>query len=243
MTGSLDDATSRMERVHGPEAGDAGFVVSDALLDGALGSARGTVEAFHDLLVEHGVTRGLIGPREVPRLWERHLLNSAAVAQLLPASGRLVDVGTGAGLPGVVLAALRPDLDVVLLEPMERRVNWLNEVVDTLGLARTEVVRGRAEDLHGRLSAQVVTARAVAPLDRLASWTLPLLDTDGVLLAMKGENAEAELAAAAPTIDRWGGGAREVLDVESGGARTRVVRVVRERAVSPRARARGASRH
>lgn len=221
-------------------ADDAG--VSDELLDAALGPARATVEHFHDLLVKHGVTRGLIGPREAPRLWARHLLNSAAVAQLLPVAGRLVDVGTGAGLPGVVLAALRPDLEVVLVEPMERRVTWLREVVAELGLASTEVLRGRAEELHGRLSAQAVTARAVAPLDRLAGWALPLLEQGGVLLAMKGENAAVELASAAGVIDQWGGGPGEVLAVSAGGVSTRVVRVVRARVVAPAARPRRASR-
>lgn len=204
-----------------------------AALDVALGVGRPAVERFHDMLAEQGITRGLIGPREVPRLWERHLLNSAAVATLLPAAGTLVDVGSGAGLPGVVLAALRPDLHVVLLEPMERRVAWLTEVVAELDLASVEVRRGRAEELHGQLAVEAVTARAVAPMDRLAGWTLPLLRAGGVLLAMKGQQAEDELAGARDVIDAWGGGAREVVDVAAGGDPTRVVRVVRESLASP----------
>lgn len=217
----------------GPRADGLPVVPTDDVLDAALGAGRPAVERFHAMLVEHGVTRGLIGPREVPRLWDRHLLNSAAVATLLPAAGTLIDVGTGAGLPGVVLAAVRPDLHVVLLEPMERRVAWLNEVVAELGLSSAEVVRGRAEELHGRVTADAVTARAVAPMDRLAGWTLPLLRAGGVLLAMKGAQAHDELKAAASVIDALGGGDREVLEVSVGGDTTRVVRVVRERVVAP----------
>src|SRR5690606_35601757 len=103
------------------------------------------VDAYRSMLADEGVTRGLIGPREVDRLWDRHILNSAVVAQYLPAAGTVVDVGSGAGLPGVVLAAMRPDLDVTLLEPMARRTAWLEEVLETCGI-RAEVLRGRAED-------------------------------------------------------------------------------------------------
>ncbi|WP_307844968.1 16S rRNA (guanine(527)-N(7))-methyltransferase RsmG [Actinotalea solisilvae] len=212
---------------------DASGPPEEAVLLSALGPARDVVGRFHDLLAEHGVTRGLIGPREVPRLWQRHLLNSAAVAALLPESGTLVDIGTGAGLPGVVLAAMRPELHVILLEPMERRVTWLREVVEALALTNTEVVRGRAEQQHGRLVVEAVTARAVAPMDRLAGWAMPLLAEDGVLLAMKGSQAQEELDAAAGVIDQWGGGAREVLEVSAGGESTRVVRVRRETHVAP----------
>jgi len=207
-----------------------------------LGAALPVVAQFAQLLSEEGVLRGLIGPREVPRLWSRHLLNSAAVAGHLPTTGTVVDVGSGAGLPGVVLAALRPDLDLVLVEPMERRVVWLREVVQALGLPRVEVVRGRAEDLAGRWAADVVTARAVAPLERLVPWTLPLLRTDGVLLAMKGERASVELAEARRVIETAGGGGAEVLEATSvPGCSTTVVRVVKVRPATP-ARARGRRR-
>jgi 16S rRNA (guanine527-N7)-methyltransferase len=141
----------------------------------------------------------LIGPRELPRLWERHLLNSAAIASLVPAGARVVDVGSGAGLPGIPLALARPDLTVTLLEPLARRVAFLTECVDRLGLERVTVVRGRAEEGPVRRElggADVVTARAVAPLDRLAGWCLPLLRPGGLLLAMKGSTAAEELAAA-----------------------------------------------
>lgn len=195
----------------------------------ALGDAFDVVRAFGRMVAHAGVERGLVGPREVPILWERHLLNSAAVAPLLPTGGLVVDVGSGAGFPGVVLAAVRPDLEVMLLEPMERRVAWLDEVVRALGLANVTVVRGRAEDQHGVLRAAAVTARAVAALDKLAGWTLPLLEQGGVLLALKGSRASAELEVARPVLASLGGDAGEVLEVTCppGGPTTAVVRVVR----------------
>ncbi len=137
------------------------------------------------------MTRGLLGPREADRLWERHLVNSAAAAAALPtAGGLLADVGSGAGLPGIPLAILRPDLTVRLVEPLLRRATFLTEVVAALGLANVEVVRARAEDLHGAWTAATVTARAVAPLDRLAGWCLPLVAPGGSLLALKGDRAD-----------------------------------------------------
>ena len=169
--------------------------------------------AFARLLVTEGVTRGLIGPREAPRIWERHLLNCAAVAELVPPDARVVDVGSGAGLPGIVLAIARPDLSVVLVEPLARRTAFLDEVVSALDLDRTSVVRARAEELvpvRGRPRidrADVVTARAVAPLDRLTAWCLPLVADRGRLLALKGETANEEAAAHAEAIARLGGAA------------------------------------
>ncbi|MFJ6670498.1 16S rRNA (guanine(527)-N(7))-methyltransferase RsmG [Actinosynnema sp. NPDC091369] len=163
--------------------------------------------AFTALLTEHGVERGLIGPREVDRLWERHILNSAVVAELLPEGARVVDVGSGAGLPGIPLAIARPDLDLTLLEPMARRVAWLTECVDALGL-KVAVVRGRAEEgpVRERLSdSDVVTARAVAPLERLTRWCLPLLRPGGRLVALKGESAAEELERDAEAVRRAGG--------------------------------------
>jgi 16S rRNA (guanine527-N7)-methyltransferase len=163
--------------------------------------------AFTALLTEHGVERGLIGPREVDRLWERHILNSAVVAELLPEGARVADVGSGAGLPGIPLAIARPDLDLTLLEPMARRVAWLTECIDALGLKVT-VVRGRAEEgpVRARLSdSDVVTARAVAPLERLTRWCLPLLRPGGRLVALKGESAAEELERDAEAVRRAGG--------------------------------------
>ena len=198
-----------------------------------LGDAYPRIARFAEMLAAAGVARGLIGPREVPRLWARHLLNSAAVASLLPADGTLVDVGSGAGLPGIVLACMRAGGDMVLLEPMERRATWLQEVVTELRLPSVEVVRARAEEMHGKLSATAVVARAVAPMDRLAGWTLPLLATGGVLLAMKGSRATDELRTAASAISRLGGGAADVVLASSieGVTPTTVVRVVKQRMV------------
>ncbi|HET8559755.1 MAG TPA: 16S rRNA (guanine(527)-N(7))-methyltransferase RsmG [Marmoricola sp.] len=181
--------------------------------------------AYAELLADAGTVRGLIGPREVPRLWERHLLNCAVVAELIPAaspgsspddrSTTLCDIGSGAGLPGIALALCRPDLTVTLLEPLLRRVRFLEEAVTLLGLGNVEVRRGRAEELGGRASFDVVTSRAVAPLDRLARWSLPLTRAGGLVLAMKGSSAAAEVAAAAAEVRRLGG--RDVAVVTAGG--------------------------
>jgi 16S rRNA (guanine527-N7)-methyltransferase len=159
-------------------------------------------EHYARLLAGPAVARGLIGPREVPRLWERHLLNSAAVAELVPHPCSLVDLGSGAGLPGIVLALLLPDVAVTLLEPMLRRVTFLEECVHALGLQNAQVRRGRAEELAGQLSADVVTARAVAPLDRLAALTLGLVRPGGTVLAIKGANARQEVAAARRSLSK-----------------------------------------
>jgi 16S rRNA (guanine527-N7)-methyltransferase len=163
------------------------------------------------------VARGLIGPREVPRLWERHLLNSAAVAELVPRPCALVDLGSGAGLPGIVLALLLPDVTVMLLEPMLRRVTFLEECVHALGLQNAQVRRGRAEDLAEQLAADVVTARAVAPLDRLAALALGLVRPGGTVLAIKGATVRQEVAAARRALGRLG--VRSVDVVRAGGGK------------------------
>jgi 16S rRNA (guanine527-N7)-methyltransferase len=181
------------------------------------GPATAAAEHYACLLAGPGVARGLIGPREVPRLWERHLLNSAVVAELVPPQSSLVDLGSGAGLPGIVLALLLPDVTVTLLEPMLRRVTFLTECVQALGLENVAVCRGRAEDFAGRLSADVVTARAVAPLDRLAALALGLVRPGGTVLAIKGANAKQEVAAARRALRRLG--VRDVDVVRVGGGR------------------------
>jgi 16S rRNA (guanine527-N7)-methyltransferase len=188
-------------------------------------------QRYADLLATDGVTRGLIGPRETERLWERHLLNCAVVAELLPEQGELVDIGSGAGLPGIVLALLRPGLHVVLLEPLLRRSVFLEECVSTLGLRNVTVVRARAEEkAAARIIADVATARAVAPLDRLVGWAAALLRPGGELLAIKGQAAEAELAAARPVLSGLGVRRAEVLQAGHGRvvSATTVVRVVME---------------
>lgn len=179
----------------------------DSRLPALFGDAWPAVSGFHDLLVDQGVLRGLVGPREVSRLWERHLVNSAAVVPFLPTTGQIVDVGSGAGLPGVVIAAMRPEVEVVLLEPMERRTDWLTEVVERLGLDNARVVRGRAEDQVGELRADAVTARAVAALSKLYPWTLPLLAVGGELVALKGGRAADEVADGQNLMESLGGGA------------------------------------
>ncbi len=154
---------------------------------------------YADWLAGPGVQRGLIGPREVPRLWERHLLNCAAVAELLGSIDRIVDVGAGAGLPGIPLAITCPALRVDLVEPLQRRVGFLEDVLADLSVVgRFRVIRGRAEDPAVRAvvgGAPVIVARAVASLDRLVRWTLPLLGSGGRLLALKGDRAASEVAA------------------------------------------------
>jgi len=189
------------------------------------GPAVDAAAEYARLLATEGTVRGMIGPREVPRLWERHLLNSAAIASLVPVGARVVDVGSGAGLPGIPLALARPDLTVTLLEPLARRVAFLTECVRRLGLERVTVVRGRAEEdpIRRQLGgADVVTARAVAPLDKLAGWCLPLLRPGGLLLAMKGSTAAAELAATGPLP-----GAADALVTQAGDPPATVIVVTR----------------
>jgi len=192
------------------------------------GDRLGSARAYADMLAGRGVERGLIGPREVPRLWERHLVNCGAVAELVPQGARVWDVGSGPGLPGLVVALLRSDLDMTLLEPLLRRTVFLEECVRDLGLANVTVLRGRAEEQAGRAGADVVLARAVAPLERLATWTLPLLHPGGVLLALKGETAARELDAAVPALRRLGARSWDVRRVgpELAETATTVVRIV-----------------
>lgn len=159
------------------------------------GERAGLARRYAELLTGAGIERGLLGPREVDRIWERHLLNCAVVGELLEAGASVVDLGSGAGLPGVPLAIARPDLRVVLVEPLLRRVEFLREVTDELGLA-VEVLRGRAEEpaVRGAIGAvDAVVSRAVASLDKLARWSAPLLKPGGRMLAIKGERAAAEV--------------------------------------------------
>lgn len=187
-----------------------------------------TMVRYAELLAGPGVERGLIGPREVDRLWERHLLNCGAVAELIPQQSDVVDVGSGGGLPGLVLAIARPDLQMILLEPLLRRTVFLAECVEKLGLRNVEVRRGRAEEwAGGKLAAKVVTARAVAPLEKLIGWCLPLLAPNGRMLALKGEAAGAELEAVASSLRPLGAVDWAVVEVGAslGEAATRVVRI------------------
>lgn len=180
------------------------------------GSRLPVAERFVGHLTTTATAWGLIGPREVPRLWERHVLNCAVLTDLLPEGATVADVGSGAGLPGLTLAIRRPDLEVVLVEPLLRRATWLREVVTDLDLPTVRVERARAEELHGTLQVGYVTARAVAPLDRLAGWGLPLLVPDGTMLAMKGRSAVDEVAQTADAVRSAGGVAVEVLTLGEG---------------------------
>ncbi|MBU4215646.1 MAG: 16S rRNA (guanine(527)-N(7))-methyltransferase RsmG [Actinobacteria bacterium] len=199
----------RSEPLSPPEDSDP--LAGDQRVRDFFGDAWPAVQGFDVLLREHGVERGLIGPREPGRLWERHLLNSAAAAGALAGRPTILDLGSGAGLPGVVLAAMLPEARWVLLEPMERRVIWLQYVVSELGLTNVEVVRGRAEDVTGRFSMHAVTTRAVGSLDKLYRWAGPLLRHGGVLVAIKGERAESEVEAAAGIRERLGFRAPEIV--------------------------------
>lgn len=202
----------------------------DARLPEYFGAAWPTVSRFAAMLREQGELRGLLGPREQSRLWERHLLNSAAVVQHLPRTGAIADVGSGAGLPGIVVAAMLPEAEIVLIDPMERRTQWLEEVVAELDLSNVRVVRARAEELDGALEADAVTARAVAAMDKLARWCLPLLRDGGTLVALKGRSAGDELEKAKYVLRKLGGDAGEVLDAPTipGVDSTTVVRVMRK---------------
>lgn len=210
------------------------------------GDALERITQYAAVLADRGVLHGLIGPREVPRLWDRHLLNCAALSLAIPQGASVLDLGSGAGLPGLVLALVRPDLRVTLLEPLQRRVSFLDDVTAELGLGHVGVVRARAEDVIGEIEVDVVTSRAVAPLARLVQWSLPLTVPGGVLLAIKGRTAPEELAAAAKglraagaanwAVEEWGG---DVLDEP-----TTVIRVTRSRSkVKDRTKKHAARRH
>lgn len=196
MTASSDPAAPPMAS-SGPAAPPMPEVASMIF-----GQAAPKAAHYARLLAGPGVDRGLIGPNEIPRLWERHLLNCAVVASLVPTPCSLVDLGSGAGLPGIVLALLLPDANVTLLEPMAKRAAFLEECVTELGLDNAAVRRARAEELAGRLMVDVVTARAVAPLDRLAAMAVRLLRPGGIVLAIKGAKAAQEVAAARDALSR-----------------------------------------
>lgn len=197
------------------------------------GAGLATAQAYADALATTGVERGLIGPREVPRLWERHLLNCVALKELIPVGAKLADVGSGAGLPGLPLAIARSDLSVSLVEPLLRRVVWLREVVPSLGLPNVEVLRGRANAVvESGERFDVVTARAVLPLSGLLALCLPLLRPGGELLAMKGDSADEELLLARDVLKEFRAAEWAVMLCGEGvlATPTKVVRVVASRA-------------
>lgn len=150
-------------------------------------------DQYHNFLATAGIERGLIGPREAEKLWERHILNCAVIHSLIPENATVADIGSGAGLPGLVLAIIRPDLRITLIEPLLRRTTFLTEAVVELGLSNVEVVRGKADTCHHR-KFDVVTSRAVAPLAKLLAWSLPMVAKNGHVHAIKGSSATAEIA-------------------------------------------------
>ena len=177
------------------------LVSDDAIADRLYRDNYKTIRQYVDILVSRGVDWGLIGPREIGRLWERHILNSIALESLIPEGCRVADVGSGAGLPGIPLAILRPDLEMILIEPMLRRSNFLTEAIDELGLDdRVTVVRGRAEDAD--LHVDVVVSRAVAKLATLINWTADLIVESGSLLALKGQSADDEVVKAKKELSK-----------------------------------------
>lgn len=177
------------------------LVSDDAIADRLYRDNYKTIRQYVDILVSRGVDWGLIGPREIGRLWERHILNSIALESLIPEGCRVADVGSGAGLPGIPLAILRPDLEMTLIEPMLRRSNFLTEALDELGLDdRVTVVRGRAEDAD--LHVDVVVSRAVAKLATLINWTADLIVDSGSLLALKGQSADDEVVKAKKELSK-----------------------------------------
>jgi 16S rRNA (guanine527-N7)-methyltransferase len=192
---------------------------------GVFASRLPLVEHYAEILATDGVVKGLIGPREVPRLWDRHIMNSAVIVPRVPQDASVADIGTGAGLPGLVWAIARPDLQVTLVEPLLRRTTFLQETVDALGLDNVEVLRGRAEEVDRTF--EVVTARAVAALDKLGRWCLPLVAPGGVLLAMKGRSAADEVKAATSTLRRLGATSIVVTSYENGEVPTTVVEVTK----------------
>lgn len=194
-----------------------------------LGDAYDGVARYAEMLRDQGELRGLIGPREVPRIWERHILNSAAVVQFLPTSGSVADIGSGAGLPGVVLAVMRPQLEVILVEPMERRTTWLSEVVAELGLTNVEVKRGRAEEFHGAFEVDAVTSRAVAALSKLVRLSMPLVRVGGEMVILKGRSVAEEVDPARKILRKYAAGDPDILEGSTveGVESTTIVRVRR----------------
>ena len=205
----MTDDVSRETAPPAPDAARGVFAAGDP------GRLR-LAERYAGWLAGDGVVRGLIGPREAPRLWERHLLNCAVLAEVVPDGASVCDLGSGAGLPGLVLAIARPDLRVTLVEPLLRRTSFLEEVVADLGLDHVSVVRARAEELHGGPRYDVVTSRAVAPLGKLLRWSMPLVSPTGALVAMKGSSVREEVLAAAGELRRLRCGEPEVLSLGTG---------------------------
>lgn len=177
------------------------------------GDRQDLAVAYHESLATDATTRGFIGPREKPRLWDRHIYNCAVIGEAIPEGARVIDIGSGAGLPGIPLAIARPDLQLTLLEPLLKRSNYLAEITEKLGLDNVTVIRDRAENLGKDAKFDVVTSRAVAPLAKLARWSLPLCKPGGMMLAMKGASASEEIERDKSAIKRAQGERAEIITV------------------------------
>jgi 16S rRNA (guanine527-N7)-methyltransferase len=206
-----------------PTSARDGAVLAQAV-DDVFADRAPLARAYAQLLVTGGIERGVLGPREADRVWVRHIFNSVALADLIPLGARVVDLGSGAGLPGIPLAIARPDLTMVLLEPMQRRVRFLRDCLDALDLSGVEIVAGRAQDGLTPLADRVV-ARAVAPLPQLITLAFELLVDDGELLALKGASAAGEV----DQVRRGGAVTAELLTMPAPGEPATVVRVIRPR--------------
>jgi len=171
------------------------FEAEPASAEQIFGNQTAKARLYAEALARDSDQLGLLGPRELDKLWSRHILNSAVVGELVPSGSKVADVGSGAGLPGIPMAIARPDLQITLIEPMERRANWLKQVIQEIGLENTSVLRARAEEVEKR-QFDVVTARAVASLDKLLRICVPLLKPGGSVLAMKGAKAALEIEVA-----------------------------------------------
>lgn len=206
-----------------PEVDDVSRETPPPHAAGVFASRLDLATEYAEILATDGVVKGLIGPREVPRIWDRHIMNSAVVVPRLPEGATVADIGSGAGLPGLVWAIARPDLHVTLVEPLLRRTVFLDQAVIDLGLSNVTVLRSRAEDVTETFD--VVTARAVAALDKLARWCMPLVRPGGLFLAMKGRSAADEIKVATATLHRLGATSIVVTTYENGEVPTTVVEV------------------
>lgn len=229
MNLKINKARDNMENIQSTQATESMQNVVDELENSPLladifGNALSQCELFHVKLQKEGLLRGLVGPRDMGILWERHILNSAAVVPFIretisgSKSKRVADVGSGGGFPGLVLAACLPESDVTLIEPMERRVTWLQECVALMGLKNVTIFHGRSDEVIEKIKSHeinafdAVTCRAVAPMTKLAGWTIPLLREHGRLVALKGKSAQAEIEKAAKMIRKAGGVKPRVLE-------------------------------
>lgn len=212
MDHTQSDHVERIEHVDEVAAASDEVLGTSAAVREHFGLHYDAVARFRERLRDEGELRGLIGPREVSRLWERHILNSAALVPYIAGAGSIVDVGSGAGLPGIVVAVMLPESEVTLIEPMERRTAWLSEVVEDLRLENVTVRRGRAEEFHGAVEVDVATSRAVAALAKLARMSLPLIRRGGEMVVLKGRNVAQEVDPARKVLRSFNASEPEILE-------------------------------